>query len=217
MPLITLHKNTTSVKARVAQKAHRQKKEILEWLSGENPTAIELLKRVSECATPYTKLLIMTCEELQHVLGPVRSEKLDDLERDSSLNCAKLEVDIQQQREKIVKIKSEATELAKELRNEKKTLETLNFEIERLQKLHSFQESDEQESQEQPEKKSELREWDESCEEIKLDEEKYRELWMEQQQILDVLQLLEDSLKEKQEEQMKEMRKYVERKRKRFL
>ncbi|OHT05484.1 hypothetical protein TRFO_26751 [Tritrichomonas foetus] len=209
-PLITLHKTPTSMKAAQRSKAAKVKREIYQWLSEENPPAIDVLKRVAECPTMYSKLILMACEEMSYSLGPVRSEGIDELERNSTLNNAKLEVEIQQQQEKLLRVKREAKDISEKLQKSKQTLNTLNCDIDRLQKLSTLHGVDDEKKGKNIQENREFVELVPT--EIKLNDEVYRELWNDQQTLTEVIQLLQDKLSAKQKEQVVEMRKYIRRK-----
>lgn len=214
-PLVTIRRTPYQSKNIQNPKAIKMKKEILEWLADENPPPIEVLKRVAECPTPYAKLISMASEELSYSLGPLRSEGLEELERNSSLNSAKVEVEIQQQQEKIIRSKNERNEIREKLKIVNKELSTLNSDIERLQRLSTLHDVDNKENNLKRRIDSTFI-TESSSEEPKFDDEVYKNLWLEQQQLLDVIQMLQNNLVSKQKEQVIEMRKYTRRKYPRF-
>lgn len=210
-PLITIHRTPYSSKTIQNPKAIKMKKEILKWLADENPPAIEVLKRVAECPTQYAKLISMASEELSYSLGPLRSEGLEELERNSSLNSAKVEVEIQQQQEKLIRAKNERNYIKEKLKIANKELNLLNSDIERIQRLSTVHDV-ENKKDESKRRKGEADITEQSTEEPKFNDEAYKSLWLEQQQLLDVIQMLQNNLIAKQKEQVIEMKKYTRRK-----
>lgn len=210
VPFITIHRTPYSSKSIQSSKAIKMKKEILEWLADENPPAIEVLKRVAECPTPYAKLISMASEELNYSLGPLRSEGLEELERNSSLNSAKVEVEIQQQQEKLIRAKNERSDINEKLKILNKELSTLNSDIERIQRLSTVHDIDNKKDETKRHRGEDF--IPEIAEEPKFNDEVYKSLWLEQQQLHDVIQMLQNNLVSKQKEQVAEMRKYTRRK-----
>jgi chromosome segregation ATPase len=167
-----------------------------------------VLRRLSTTSTPFAPLLALACDELEHVLGAVRSDKLDELERDSSLESARLEVEIQRQHERIVKLRHEAVTLREDLHRRDRDLDLLNSDIARLQRLHEqYGISIVKEKPKAQEDWSQYRELSQPV--AKLDDELYRTLWTEQQQIHNEIQGLESEWEARQNDQLGEMRKYI--------
>ena len=96
-----------------------------------------------------------------------------------------------------------------------KELSTLNSDIERLQRLSTLHDVDNKENNLKRRIDSTFI-TESSSEEPKFDDEVYKNLWLEQQQLLDVIQMLQNNLVSKQKEQVIEMRKYTRRKYPRF-
>lgn len=210
-PLITLRQTSYSSRKIQNSISAKKKKEILEWLADENPPAIEVLKKVTESPTPYSKLISMAIEELSYSLGPLRSEGLEELERNSSLDSAKVEVEIQQQQEKLIRVKNEGNIIREKLKIANKELSSLNTEIDQLQKLSAIHDVENKKGNSKK-RKDEVFVTETPSEEPKFDDDVYKKLWMEQQQLHDVIQMLQDNLVTKQNEQVTEMRKYTRRK-----
>ena len=214
-PLITVHNTTNLPKARIRQKANQQRKELFEWLSEENPPPATLLAKLSECTTPYAKLFKITSEELNDVIERVRSEQIDELSRESQLACAKLEVETHQQQEKLARIEAANQEIQEQLKSKREILDALNKDIDRMHLLMSYSENNAKTSRsarvidrDQPEADNET---------IDLDNEKYDQLWCEQNELNNQLQALAETLKEKQAQQVVEIHEYVKRKNPRVL
>jgi len=181
-----------------------EKQEIFTWLSEGNPKPVDLLHRVSLTSTPYAKLIKLTCDELAHSLGHVRSERLDELDRESSLSCARVEVEIQRQRERIVRLRHDKQEIQEELNKYEADLRELGFAIDRLHQLaqvHGLA------GDKQDRKSEELPAYvDLSRKQAAFDQDMYRALWQEQQELLDQLQALESHLAATQKQQVVEMK-----------
>ena len=212
--LITLNTNTKTLTKTQKSKMSQKKKEMLKWLSEENPPALDILKKVADCPTPYSKLILKACEELSYSLGPVRSEGVDELERNSAIQSAKVDVEIQQQQEKLLKTIHENKSLESQISDEKENLESLNTQIDNLQRLSTLI-GGEREVKEIPKPKT----TDTEAHEIELfndgpelDNSEYRQLWNEQMTLEGLIQILQTGLKAKQLEQVKEMKKYIYRK-----
>jgi hypothetical protein len=189
-------------------RAHEEKKAILDWLSVENPPPGEVLRRLSNSSTPFASLLSLACDELEHALGPVRSEKLDELERDSSLAAARLEVEIQREHDRTVKLRHEAAALRDDLQYRKRDLDRINMDIDRLHRLH--EQYGIQTVKEKPKAEEDWSQYRELGQPVvKLDDELYRTLWTDQQQIHTEIQALETECQAKQQAQLGEMRKYI--------
>lgn len=217
-PLIKIKNTYSTAKKNFQTKAMKMKKEILQWLADENPPPAAILKKVSECPTEYSKLISMVSEELEYSVSHTMHEKLDELDRDSSLNAVKLDVEIQQFQERLIRLTRDKNEIKGQLKIATDTLNKLNREIDMIQTLaasHGVTESN------VGMKKSQMNFNDElymkmQSQEQKLDEEAYRSLWLEQQNIEETLENLHSQLKEAQESQLNEMRKYIRRKYYRF-
>ena len=218
--LVSLSKTTTSPEDMILKKALKQKKEILEWLSDENPSNVDLLTRLSQCSTPYARLFKRVAEEMEVMIKAMRSGKLDDLDRESSLTSAKLEVEIQQQRERVSKIKADTEEIQSKLKRGKQILNRLNGDIDRLQTWATYNLNTEEGRKTRREEFVDNGEWEEPAEQtetVKLDTVEYQGLWTEQQQLTNSLQVLANDLRQKQLQQLEEMRAYVKRKNPRFM
>lgn len=183
--------------------AQKQRKEILDWLSTDNPPAVDLLSKVSKCATPYSKLLTESVEELSFIHAPTRSQKIDDLERESALNSAKMEVEIQQQQEKLTKVKNEKQQLLDKIKKANARLDKVNKDVSLLQSLFVYQGIDN--SSESNKQQVILSE--ETLEKPKpvLDQELYRDLWKTRQELLDQIEELQKNLTKTQQMQVEEM------------
>jgi hypothetical protein len=192
-----------------ASKLRAEKDAVLEWLSYENPPAVQVLRRVGQCSSPFAGLLLRTCEEMEHHMGPKRSEKLDDLDREAALKNATLKVEIEQQQERLVRSQREKTHLGEQLAGFQRKLDQVNIDIDRLQRLavvHKVDEFIEHQKKAEPVvPKFEARPV------IPLDDKIYQELWVQQQELTESNQVLLADLRGKQQTQMKEMKAFIKR------
>lgn len=188
----------------------RQRREILEWLSTENPTPVELLSRLAKCTTQYSKLITETVEELGFTHAPTRSQKIDDLERESALNSAKMEVEIQQQQEKLQKAKNDKAVLLEKIKKANTKLDKINKDVGLLQSLFIYQGLETT----QDTNKQQVILSDETLEKPKpiLDENLYRELWSSRQELLEQIEELQKKLTKTQLKQVEEMQALCKRK-----
>ena len=218
--LVSLTRTTETPQTMIIQKAMKQKKELLEWLSEENPRPTDLLRRLAKCSTPYARLFKSMAEELDLMIRTMRSEQLDDLDRESSLKSAKLEVEIQQQRERLVKIRGENAEIHERLEGDKEVLNKLNVDIDGLQALATYSLDAQDGRKVRRDEMTEGGEWqapEAKKENVKLDNAEYQKLWTEQQELTTSLQVLGIELRQKQQQQLEEMKAYVMRKNPRFM
>jgi hypothetical protein len=187
-----------------------ERRDIFSWLADENPPAVEVLRRVSTTSSPFASLIALACDELENSLGPVRSDGLEDLERESSLRCATIEVEFQRRQESIVKLRHEAAALQDELKRRNRELEGINFDIERLHRLHGNYGIEH--VKEVPKVEEDWSQYQELGQQvIPLDDEMYRQLWQEGQQIDTDIGSLETVWQQKQQDQLKEMKEYIKR------
>ena len=215
-PRITIHNTTNLPQMRIRQKAKMQKKDILEWLSEENPPPSILLERLAECTTPYAKLFRLMAQELGCVTSHISSEQIDQLARESQLGCAKMEVETQQQQEKLVKLQTENSDLQQKIDAQRAILNGLNGDIDRMHMLLS-----DSEDRRRQQRMEEMRDWDEptvkSEDVADLDKEEYDKLWVEQNELMSQLQGLETELRKKQVQQVVEIRELVKRKNPQYM
>ena len=214
-PRITIHNTTNLPQMRIRQKAKMQKRDILEWLSEENPPPSILLERLAECTTPYAKLFRLMAQELGCVTSHVSSEQIDHLARESQLGCAKMEVETQQQQEKLVKLQTENNDLQQKIDAQRAILNGLNGDIDRMHMLLT-----DSEDRRRQQRMEEMRDWDDPSpknEEVDLDKEEYDKLWVEQNELMSKLQGLEAELRKKQVQQVVEIREVVKRKNPQYM
>jgi hypothetical protein len=208
--IIAVPKTVSTSRRDLAHKSKMEKEALLDWLSWENPLPVDLLRRLSECSTPYARLLLRACEEMVHSLGPVRSDMLDDVEHNASLTCAKLEVEIEQQHERVVRMNNEARQLEDELSTLQKQLDQLNEDIDRIQKLSIIHKVNE--IKEKPKPTEDWSKFEDAVEPtIQLDDKMYQELWVEQQALTETTIRMQEQLAQKQETQIEEMKRYIRR------
>ena len=208
--IISLSNTSTNAKLAMKIQAQKQKKEILDWLSTENPSPGEVLQRLSKCSTPYAKLFNEACEELSYMHATTRSQKIDDLERESALTSAKTEVEIQQQSEKLIKAKNERANLNEKIKKLSAKLDKINKDVKLLQDLSVYEGIDNE--PEQKEKPVELVETELEKKVPPLDENEYKVLWQTRQELLDQIEELKETLKKVQAKQVEEIRNYALRK-----
>lgn len=194
-------------------KANEQKKKLLEILETDNLNAADILLKISEYTTPYSKLLKLAYEELQYTAVTGHSAEIDELERNSAVDSAKKEIEIQQLTDKLIKLKNECTDLKKSLKKSQNRLETLNNDIVTLNKLaeiHSIEFNNVVVKSARSENIEVNEEIDENEEElikkekdhpIHLDDELYKNLWKENTDLLDKIDELQKQLVKTQEKQ----------------
>ena len=208
--IITLNNTSTNAKLAIKIQAHKQKKEILDWLSNENPSPGEMLQRLSTCSTPYAKLFREASEELSYAHPTTRSQKIDDLERESALTSAKTEVEIQQQSERLIKAKNEQSNLKDKIKKLSTKLDKINKDVGLLQNLIVYEGVDKE--PEEKKKPVQLVEAELEKKVPPLDENEYKVLWQTRQDLLKEIDQLKENLKEVQAKQMTEIRNYALRK-----
>ena len=203
----------------VKGKAQSQKVEILRSLEDENISPLEILLRVSQCSTPYANLLKLAYDELQYATAPTHSAQFEELERTSVLTSAKRDVEVQQQQDRMLRLKAEGNNLRKTLQKHQKTLQKLNEDIDRLNNLvsqHSVESADMMAYPQQLQQRDEVRSartqtvnstinmQDEIAlnEAIPLDEVLYKQLWGEQMLLNQQIDDLEKQLRKIQQKQL---------------
>ena len=218
--IVTLKRQNASPQNAYRDQALKQRREIFEWLDCENPKPMELLTRIGKCATPYAKLIQMACEELEFSHSPTRSQKIDELERESVVGSAKKEVLIAQQQSKFDRAKAVNTELLSAVEKVDRRLSKVNSKTEQLQHLVTLHGVDVP-----PTPKTAQDEIDKEVEAIEssrtgrvgqpLNDEILKQLWKEQTELEDQIQILEKKLTECQNKQLIALKEYVARKQKR--
>lgn len=183
-------------------KAQQQKKELLAELEASNLGPIQILSKLANCSTPYASLISLAAEEFEFTTGPARSQQVDDLERESTVDSAKKEVEIQQLTQKLSRKRSDATEKKRMLAKHQKALEQLNKDIDRLNQLVAFNGIHDKEEEQKPEPVVRKTDDLQDMGPIPLDDDKYKGLWREHTKLLDELEVLKAKLVETQERQM---------------
>lgn len=197
--------NNTQMSIKDISHAHavQQMKEILKKLEFSNPTPLELLRTLSNCSTPYSSLLKLASEELEYATKPARSQKLDELERESAVNSAKKEVEIQQAHDRLTRTKNEGNDLEVMMNRFQKRLDGVNTDINRLNDLLTLHGVSIEKDPNAGKPKEVLIE-NELMQETPppvLDEELYKQLWAEHIELLNEIDDLQVKLKEIQEQQ----------------
>lgn len=133
--IVSIPSMVTNHRDAIKKRANRQKQEILNWLSQENPRPLELLQKLSTCSTEYAKLLKMTAEELEHEVRLKIVDHSAELEKDAAIRTVKVEVQCQQLQDKLGRLKDSSEKLQEKLQQQKKILEQKNKEIDGLRSL----------------------------------------------------------------------------------
>jgi hypothetical protein len=184
-------------------KSFQERRELLKELEIRNMNPVILLGRLAESCTPYAHLIKMAAEEFRFSTGPARSQKVDDLERESAVDSAKKEVEIQQLAQKLARIRTEGAEIRNNLARRQKKLDNLNKDIERLNHLAHLSGVTAQDLAPPPTRNMEFD--DEGLEPpkgIPLDDAKYKLLWTEHTQLVRELGDLKEELLRQQVQQM---------------
>lgn len=199
---VTIRHMQTSHKKEQNMKAHQQRKEIFDDLALSNISAMDLLRRLSECTTPFSRLLKRVIEELEFTSGVSRSQKVDDLERDAAVESAKKEVEVQQVAQRLSRIKQDGVETRKILARHQRRLENMNKDIKRLEHLSGLSVCDEEEQKQKVFTQDGVR--TEAV--IPLDDDKYKALWLDHTELLDQITEQKRVLETTQERQRIAMR-----------
>jgi chromosome segregation ATPase len=197
----------------MANRAKIDRKQLFNWLSRENPHFTVVLRRLCECASPYAKLIGKVCEEFDNRPEPTRNEAIENLERDAEIRSALIEAEIQRETDKILPLKRERFQLEIELDAGQKILSGLNSEIDRLEKLMDRDGVTLVQGLPRKPIQKGADNWNEvlNVDDALLNGDEYRELWLEQQQLLDLLEELKQKLEDCRNAQREERAKYVKR------
>jgi hypothetical protein len=80
-------------------RANKQKGElyaaVAAAVAATNFDAVTVLHHISSCATPFARLLRCVVEEFRFTSSPLHSQEVEDVERDSAVDCARREVELQ--------------------------------------------------------------------------------------------------------------------------
>lgn len=198
----------------VTQQALKEKRDLLDQLAEENMEPLDLLKKVAQCHTQYGNLIEQAIEEFNYSHYHARSPQLEELERESTLKSAKVEVEIQQLQEKLIRTKSERESMKNRVKKTNSKLAKINGEIIQLQHLaDSCSSNQEISDQESDSKENELRmESIISNKEPQLNEEVYHKLWEENTELQTRISDLKLKLHEVQALQIVAMKEYVQKK-----
>ena len=202
--------NQTPQKVFKAQ-ANREKKEILEWIKTNNPNGISILNKCSQSKNSFSKLIALIVEELSLLSAPTRSQQIDDLERESALNSAKLEVEIQQLNEKLLKFKNEKNDINERIKKNKNRLNKLNSDVQLLQNLFEFHKISEKNNINEK-KNINLKENNLEKSNPIFNENEYKRLWGERQDLLDQIENIQNELHLVQEQQIFELQEHAKKK-----
>ena len=126
-----------------------------------------------------------------------------------------MEVETQQQQEKLVKLQTENNDLQQKIDAQRAILNGLNGDIDRMHMLLT-----DSEDRRRQQRMEEMRDWDDPSpknEEVDLDKEEYDKLWVEQNELMSKLQGLEAELRKKQVQQVVEIREVVKRKNPQYM
>lgn len=190
-------------------KAHKQKAEMLTFLTHTNLSPQDVLIRLSTYATPYADLIQIAAEELGYAVQNIRSQGIDDITRKSVVESAKKEVELQNLTEKMVRMKSEMEDLKQNIQKRQLFLDKLNSDIARMQLLLQSHNIDANAVvQEENKKRKKMMEENELLAEklveskpLPFNEKVYQELWSEHNDLEESLGELNTKFKEIQERQ----------------
>lgn len=186
-------------------RAHKQMKDIIGWISLENPSPIDILNRLSESLSPYNKLFAMAVEELSYVTKRKRSAELEKLERDTTFDTARREAEIQLIQEKIMKNKMVNHELNEKVKKCSNKLQRINSDLESIQRLREKYNVVLEEEQSKKEVVQVKRD-EPKKEQTLFDEREYKKLCVERQSLFNEIDQLKEKLNTIHELQMDELK-----------
>jgi hypothetical protein len=155
--------------------ARAQQEEVYRLLSESNLGPLDLLTRLSGCATPFAQLLTQAADELSFTTNRTRSHHVEDLERNAAVDSAKKEVEIQQLAQRLERARAEGAATGAVLAKHTRTLEKLNHDFQRISDLMHANGIDA--DKDPPPRDVELDDGIDIPHAIPLDEAQYRVLW----------------------------------------
>lgn len=205
-PTITIQKTRKFI-TKKRQNIMKERESISKWLEKENPSTIELLLRLSESGSEYSKFYRMAAEELQSEIMPIRKQCLDDLEMSTKKRITEMEVEIQKVLSSKKLIHDEIKMLKNEIYKKRKILDVVNSDISILETLvESYDISsvkEEQTKQDKVDKHARLKVSIEDDEkDMSMINGEYSKLWHEQTSIIDEISMYQKKLQETQDKQM---------------
>jgi len=190
-----------SPKKAMKMQSLRDRRELTELIEQKKLAGVDVLVQISKYKSNYSKLVASAAEELSLLNLNSRSQKIDDLEREAALNSAKMEVEIQQQQEKLIRLKNEKTELNEGIKKNTVKLSKLNSDVQMLQTLND-QHGMNEEKPVIAKKEIDITQNKKEKPSPSLNDADYKRLWGERQELLDKIDLLQEQLKSVQEKQM---------------
>jgi hypothetical protein len=184
--------------------AQQQKREVYRALSEQNLDAIGVLALLSKSASPFARLFSLAVDELSCTAPPLRCHQVEDLERDSAVQAAKLEVEIQQLAQRLERTRADRARFRDVLDGHEKRLRQMNMDVERISYLMAA--NGIAADQKPPPVEVELDDGIVLPPMIPLDEAKYRGLWAENMKLQEEVEELRNQLSDVQARQMGAMK-----------
>jgi hypothetical protein len=182
-------------------RANREKSELLNDLSLTTMEPVEVLERLSNCLTPSSSLFKQAVDEFSFRSAPSRAQKVDDLERESVVQCAKKEVELQQLLQKLERMKSDGVDINGRLARQQEKLNGLNRNMDKLTHLlevSGYHEEAHPTVVVDPTLNDEIP----VVASLPLDDAKYKELWKRNVELQETVLAMKEQLKEVQARQM---------------
>jgi hypothetical protein len=198
---VSLAHSQSASQRETTTRANREKSELLSDLSIAAMDAVDLLDRLSNCLTPYASLFKQAVDEFSFGAPPSRAQKVDDLERESAVQCAKKEVEIQQLLQRIERMKADGVDIRGRLVKQQQRLDSLNNHMEKLSHLleitgYTPEENPAPAADEAPSDRLQM------PASLPLDEAKYKELWRRNVELQENVSAMQEQLKEVQARQV---------------
>jgi hypothetical protein len=186
------------------QVAQQQKRDVYRALSEQNLDPAGVLTHLANSVSPYARLFALAADELGCTAPPIRCHQVEDLERASAVESAKLEVQVQQLTQRLKRASTDATRARGLVRAHEEQLQQVNRDVERMSNLIAANGIDANQKP-QPvavavDKGIDFRPA------VPLDEAKYRALWAENVKLQQKLDDLKSQLGDVQARQMIAMR-----------
>jgi chromosome segregation ATPase len=209
-PLIPLSETSRRPKTTMRNSAEADRRAIREWLDIQRPHFTLVLRRLTESPSQYSKLIGMACDEFEHQSSHFDSDAVDKLEKDAEIRSALIEAEILSAQRNIERLKQENIQLRKDVKDNEALLKNLNMEVGQLFRLLDKYGVD-LNSAPVIRKHRQNESLEIVPEQVQLNENCYRDLWAEQQHLLEKIEVLREGLEERRQKQFVEIRNCVKR------
>jgi hypothetical protein len=92
-------------------RANKQKGKLYTAVAATNFDAVTVLHHISSCATPFAGLLRCVVEEFRFTSLPLHSQEVEDIKRDSAVDCGRREVELQRLMQRVERMKADGAGL----------------------------------------------------------------------------------------------------------